>query len=249
MKQFVTSVRAVAVLALAVGGAASSALADGVITIEVPAGWRASGFSGGAFRVNPVSGYNGHGGGPGATGSSFLSFCLELDEFINADNTTQYNTHIDVSALHGGVGGPDPDPINYITANLYKEFRGVNSFGNLAGLGGDGVSNGNETRALQRALWFSEEEIGDASDGITDADFQGDALAHRMYNWAVGAGDNGLRGVRVLRLFNRRPDGTDGGVRQDLLTIVPLPPAAWVGLTSLAGIGAFGYVRRRSFRA
>jgi hypothetical protein len=232
------------------GASVSTVLADGVITIDDPGTtWRHSGFQGGALLVNQVSGYSGHGGGPGASGSSFLSFCLELDEFLNANNAVLYNTHISDSAVHGGVGGSDPDPISYLTANLYKEFRGANSFGALADIGGDGVTNANDTRSLQRAFWFIEEEIGDPSDGIDASDFQGDTAAYALYLWSVAQGNNGLLGVRALRLFNHLPNGADGGPRQDLLTIVPLPPAAWAGMASLAGIGAFGYVRRRSFRS
>jgi hypothetical protein len=37
-------------------------------------------------------------------------------------------------------------------------------------------------------------------------------------------------------------DYNDLGVE---LSVVPLPPAAWAGLVSLAGVGGFGYLRRR----
>jgi len=31
----------------------------------------------------------------------------------------------------------------------------------------------------------------------------------------------------------------------DPLTVIPLPPAAWAGLSTLAGVGLIGFVRRR----
>jgi hypothetical protein len=50
------------------------------------------------------------------------------------------------------------------------------------------------------------------------------------------------QGYGLVRILVNRDE-------QDQMILVPLPPAAWAGLASLAGIGAFGYVRRRSFRA
>jgi hypothetical protein len=41
----------------------------------------------------------------------------------------------------------------------------------------------------------------------------------------------------------------NGGTSDAYLNIVPLPPAAWAGIASLAGVFGVGYVRRRSFRS
>jgi hypothetical protein len=49
----------------------------------------------------------------------------------------------------------------------------------------------------------------------------------------------------VLRLWANYSNGQFSGNRQDQLTLIPLPPAAWAGLGSLAGVMAIGYVRRR----
>jgi hypothetical protein len=235
---------------MALGAGASSVLADGVVTFENPgAGWRDQAFGGGAFRLNVVSGYTGVTGGPGGGAASFLSFCIEYNEYISLDNTTRYNAHLATSAVGGGLGGGNPDPLDYRTANLYAEFRGANSFGNLAGLGGDGVNSGAETRALQRAIWAIEQEIGNLGDGVSIGDFDNDQLALDLYNWSVAQGNNGIGLVRVLRMYYRNQDGSNGGVAQDQLTIVPLPPAAFAGLGALAGFGGLGWARRRANRA
>lgn len=39
----------------------------------------------------------------------------------------------------------------------------------------------------------------------------------------------------------------EGGLISNGFVIVPLPPAAWAGLASLAGVCGFAYIRRRSF--
>lgn len=46
--------------------------------------------------------------------------------------------------------------------------------------------------------------------------------------------------------FNFEPDARGGGFADmDLFVVVPLPPAGWAGLGTLAGVMAIGYVRRR----
>jgi hypothetical protein len=222
----------------------STVLADGVVTVVNPgAAWRDQGFSGGAFQIDVNTPYVGETGGPGPgnPASSFLSFCLEHNENIGFGGV--YNAYINTSAYLGGVGGggaPNGDPIDSRTAALYAEFRGANAFGGtnavtLTTFGGAGVDTAVETRALQQAIWYIEQEITSLPS----------TLATDFYNWAVShdSGDIGL--VRVLRLYNRNSDGSDGALAQDQLTIVPLPPAAWAGMGSLAGVMAIGFVRRR----
>jgi hypothetical protein len=239
--------------ALVAGTTAGTVLADGVVTITNPgASWRDQSFAGGAFQANFVSGSVGLSGGPGPgnPATSFLTFCVEHNEDVGFSSTHLYNAYIRTSAYLGGVGGggaPFGDPLDSKTAALYSEFRHANIFGGAAAvaLGGDGVNTAAETKALQRTIWFIEQEIGDPSNGITTADFQGDALALALYNWSLAHDTGTIGDVRVLRLWNRNADGSDGSRAQDQLTIVPLPPAAWAGMGSLASVMAIGFVRRR----
>jgi hypothetical protein len=57
---------------------------------------------------------------------------------------------------------------------------------------------------------------------------------------------NNLRTGRYLVMFEDLTNGdfdfNDLGV--ELMTVVPLPPAAWAGLASLAGVGVMGRIRR-----
>jgi hypothetical protein len=41
----------------------------------------------------------------------------------------------------------------------------------------------------------------------------------------------------------------DTNLGQDLMVLVPLPPAAWAGLGSLAGVLGFTAIRRRKLQA
>ncbi len=49
-----------------------------------------------------------------------------------------------------------------------------------------------------------------------------------------------------LLQFNFNPDANGGAFADmDLFVVVPLPPAGWAGLATLAGVMGLGYVRRR----
>lgn len=245
---------------LALGTAAGVALADGRVTVTDATGaYNGTDGSGGAFTVTynasfhanqANAGYNGRYGdnrrlGDGRDSStSFLTFCIEENEHLTFGN--DYYTQIEKSAVNGGIGGPNPDFISARTALLYLEFRAMISDENSGTVVPGGRFNGSlgpslstaETTAIQHAIWASENERSYA--GLS-------TLAQSLYDWADANNNGALNGVRVLRLWNSHSlvSGAYSGNRQDLLTIVPLPPAAWAGIGSLAGVMAFGYVRRR----
>lgn len=226
---------------LAVGLLTASGLAQNVIRMEDPgSSWRHGSFAGGAFRAVTVSGYNGENGGAGGSANSFLTFCLERGENISMGQ--QSYTEISNRAMNGGPdGGNDPepgDPLSAVTAFLYWSFRTGQSIGSGAFAGE--VDSAEETRSLQRAIWFAENEF----DG-SESEWQGDTRAQNYYNWAVANNDGDFHGVAVMRLWANYSNGEFSGARQDQLTLIPLPPAAWAGLGSLAGVMAIGYVRRR----
>lgn len=211
-----------------VGLAAGSALA-GQITMQNPgSNWRdGSGWPGGAFRAEVVSGFNGVTGGPGGSSSSFLTFCLEYNENFSFGNT--YNTVLSDRAQNGG-NGPAGDPISGATKAMYAEFRsGRTDLFGISGLNFNGSGDySNTMRALQNAIWFEEGEIESLPS----------SLSITIHNWGVsnasvaGLGDN----VRVMQLWN-----LDGSRAQDQLTLIPLPTAGAAGLAML-GLGA---ARRR----
>jgi hypothetical protein len=63
----------------------------------------------------------------------------------------------------------------------------------------------------------------------------------RAHNWTVTGSVSGFRESGL---------GDENGVAfdifgQTMMAVVPLPPAAWAGLSTLAGIGLIGMIRRR----
>jgi hypothetical protein len=147
--------------------------------------------------------------------TGFQSFCIELDEFISGTRWAELNT----GAIHGGVGGPDPDPLSIGAAWLYKQF----AEGNLLGYDyTPGAGRAASAAALQDTLWWLEDEIGGAPPvnpftAQLVAKFGSAAAAKADYD-PTTAGFN----VRVINMW-----GDTGGAvdytkpKQDMLVYLP----------------------------
>jgi hypothetical protein len=204
---------------------------------------------GGEYNIQPTSGpaLDFVSGTPGLSAypGSFQSFSLEENEDVGISSGPYvYDYDINTGAVDGGVGGQLPntdfDPLSPITAWLYTSF--IN--GSLGDVGTFGtyaydytVGSGREASAgaLQRAIWYSENEISTQLTGAAAA----------YYDAAEAAGWETIRNVRVLNLYYGT--GQDS-FRQDQLVLinsVPVPSAILLGLPLLGMIGAYRRVRRR----
>ncbi len=211
------------IAAACVAAGSSAALADGVVTFA-PGPWNPG--LGGEYQVNRVSGDVGLLNGPASAGQpdgTFQTFCVELLEPLAFD--TPYNARFNTVAMGGsyGAGEDGGDPLDPRTAFLYWSFRQ----GTLEGYRFDGTDEDRreDSRALQRAIWFIEEP------GAPEGESNAFVAAANAAGWT----DIGL--VRVLNIWSRNPDGSDGPFAQDVLTImVPTPMAACVGFSLMAAI-------------
>lgn len=211
----------------------ASATFAGQATITDGAGYlNGTDGTGGAFTVTTVVPYNGEHGGPGGSVNSFSSFCIERNEYLSFGST--YFTDITTGAVNGGIAGGNPDPLDSATALLYRTFRDSGL------INGTLIDDSAKVTSLQHAMWYIEQEmaLGDLN-----------AVALGFVTWAQSNAVAGnLYGVRVLNLYTgyNAQTGAFSGNSQDLLTIVPLPNAAWMGLGLLATAGGVSYLRRRS---
>ena len=207
---------------------------------------------GGEFSLTPNSGWNvlNNYDAKAKTygGTAFQSFCIEGNEYMNANAT--YNATLNTAAVNGGISGGNPDPISIGTAKLYYEFaKGI-----LPGFSyGTGSLSVAETAArklsadlLQQAIWWLEGENSNLTDVTTSNMFQNYLLT--TYSAANAKADNPIaqsnlyRGVMALNLTD-----SNGGLVQDPLVVVPIPGAIWLLGTGLVGL--VGARRRRSERA
>lgn len=242
----VKNLKAVAAVAL-VGLAASVACADKVVLNGGP------GYGGGSFaatitREVGMIGSNPAPFSPFSAAEATIStttFCCETGEtFVPGQSYyVQYGT----SANSGGTGS-GVDPIGSASAWLFS--RAVADGSALNGVFGSfSLANANHSRAVQEALWKLEGETYSYAGGTVGA--WRDALVSLANSSANGS----LYGVMLMRLWDSRSYNAGSGSwdftghRQDQFVLIPLPPAAWAGLGTIAAVIGFGYIRRRSLRS
>jgi hypothetical protein len=182
--------------------------------------------NGGAFWVEVLQGSVWKFG----KGDKFLTFCVENDEYFYPGSS--YWVKIDTAAVKGGSGGPEPDPLDPVTAALYQKW-----------LASEDMTNADTATKYQLAIWKVEQEA--VYDSITHnqwEDGKGNALdiAYSAYTEAVidtligtVGSPSGIGGVRVMTLWANN-DAT--GYQQDLL-VVPVPAAVLLGILGLGFAG------------
>jgi len=165
----------------------------------------------------------------GVTNTVFQTFCIE------GNNSTILNDQTMNFTVSTGINGSGS--ITAQTAYLFTKFWNGTLYSGVEGqLGATRIDNAYD---LQEALWYFE---GFFPQGSLSADA---AALVSQANTAVSNGSwTGIGDVRVLVLTNP----TGGGGLQDVLVVltsVPLPPAALLGLALIGGLGVAGVVRRR----
>lgn len=246
---------------LAAASFAGAALADTIVVSSGPA----VSYGGGPFNAT-ISVETGLIGGnpapftPFSSGSvSIQTFCLETNEFVSFGPS--YFVEYAASAAGGGSGGSigGQDALSSATAWLYSQAIG--SPGGLASVfGGSGfnIADSGHQRAMQEAIWMLEEENWEPGGPGTGSAY---SVANQVAAWrdaligqANANGTGSLFGVMVARLWTSRSFNSSTGLwqfdgaGQDLLVLIPLPPAAWAGIGTLAAVIGFSYMRRRSYQ-
>ena len=192
-------------------------------------------------------GIDGIGGVFGAYNTSgkllFETFCLETNESISLNSYYHVGsisglvTYNGYAELKGYIPPIDGDPLDTRTAYLFQNFA-------MTSLGYEHTSiNAN---ALQRAIWFIEQEYGNIIPGdknkppiqaVLDQYLGTDPtgiLAQQFFNLANANANGSLYGVQVVNVID--------GNRQSMLVAVAEP---WLLILLGIGLSAVGLAARR----
>jgi len=166
-----------------------------------------------------------------AASGAFETFCLEVSENVAFGGT--YWVELNTAAVQGGAGGGNPDPLDPLTAYLYRQFISGTLAGYDYALDDGGTARAASADALQRVIWYIEQETAMSwtpGDGSKSDLFYQDALAN--------AGPD-IGEVRVLNLYN---DAQGTSFAQDQLVLIPEPASLL-----LLALGAAAALRRGRF--
>ena len=246
---------ALVAVAVAAAGITSSALADSTLlghVLSTGTGLGSGNNGGYAHKLWGASDANTArftgGAATEAQASTVYLFCVDAN-YLNSTNPSTYHL-VDVTGAPVQPGGNPGNPVGQFTAANRAALNATAMAALAAGIldgrgflaasfttnlsqmvtiGADTFTKARWIEGLQKAIWA---DLGvDQPQGVTAAQTAIDNLA------ASHVADP----IRVAIL------GVDNGGNQgqDMLVIVPLPPAGWAGLASLSGVGIFGVVRRR----
>jgi hypothetical protein len=187
------------------------------------------------------------GSGVGISGNLFQTFCLETNESISTGTTLNWST-LGTAATNGGYSGAvgGSDSLDAKTAYLYHQFVSGSLTGYNYTQGNGRVAS---ATSLQLAIWQIEGEI---QPGALTTAYNGNSQAQTwvaLANSVVASGAwSGIGNVRVIN-----PVASNGDSQQSMLietttvvTPVPLPPAALLGMGLMAALGGVGALRRRN---
>lgn len=178
--------------------------------------------------------------GPGA-GNTFLSFCLEKNEYFNSYTQDLYvksvgtatQNDISVSSTTSNFGTSASDPLSEQTAYLFTQFYNNQS----AYAGTENLAN-----SMQRAVWFLEGELAGADLTAYNADTKATSWVAAA-NTAVSSGAwSGLGNVRVLNLYKNASHTQHS---QDQLYMTSAVPEPQTYALMLAGLGLMLAIARR----
>lgn len=211
----------------------------------------ASAFAGPTARFLSYAGPHGGGGGEftldtsginvndtfgNTTDGIIQTFCLERNEYISVPSPTYYAV-VNTGAKRGGIGGATGsfDPLDAKTAWVYETFA---TGGLDTAVASYSYGDTTSAVALQKAIWYLENELSDWS-----------SLGSIAQNIIVAAASNAGSGIGNVRVLNLYGDAGLTQYKQDMLVLMkpgtPLIPAPSAIFLGGIGVSLVGWFRRR----
>lgn len=168
----------------------------------------------------------------GNAGDKFVTFCIELDQTAST-SMRDYSIVNLAAAPNPATGSSNPNaPAAYgnaIAARVNEVVAAAISMGWINADLSLGSANSFELAATQAAIWDAIYGPGVVSVSNNNVN---NALTALLGNVVAGERVKGLRAMVSDR-------------SQDMLYVVPLPPAAFAGLATLVGVAGVARLRRR----
>ena len=228
------------------GGSGGTRVASGGGTLSAPS---ASGSFHGEVAGTGFTRFGGYNYGAGNAPTAFLeyrtSLAIYLDVSVGASNDTRFDYS---SAVSNAAGNHRRDFI--FNAGFYNT-GGPNRF--IVSASNNSVGNppgGTNPVTIGTTGWYTFAHHFYDNGGVLAVDMTiSDSSNNLVTSWTrsdvsdvIGVG--GTVGGSRYGWFPHNAFGTLA-IDNALLSVIPLPPAAWAGLSTMAGIAGIGFIRRR----
>jgi hypothetical protein len=206
--------------------AAFQSVTNGGIVLNVSAAWLGT-VGGYVGQYNWVTHNNSD---LGAAGTSFYTFCIELNQDINFGGQYTYQLIDPADAPKPGNPIPGPNGMGPAAALLLDELWGQH-IGDVTNAPNSATEITNAA-AFQVAVWNIV-----YNNTVTTNNTSINNLAA---GWVSGLNANGPKADIIALSSDDHPTGANNGA-QDQITAVPLPATAWAGAALLIGLGALKF--------
>jgi len=230
------------------GGSGGTRVASGTGTLGAPSG---TGNYHGEVTAGAFTRFGGYNYGAGGDMPTvFQEFRTSIDIYLNMDVGAGHDTRFDYSsAVSNAAGGHRRD---FVFSGGFYNDGGNNRFifNTSNNTPGWPTNPDRESVTIATTGWYTFQHHFYDNGGVLAVDLQIlDSSSSVLKSWTLSDASDTINLIGGSRYgwFVTNAFGTLAidDVSLSVVTTIPLPPAAWAGLSTLAGVSLVGFVRRR----